>query len=70
MDNVKDKNPKADNGWTPLHEAAKSGHEDICRMIIDVVDEKDSKTVNGNSPLDLALRKGHENICNLFLDNI
>ena len=33
MDEVEDKNPKMDNGWTPLHLAVKYGHEEVFKMI-------------------------------------
>ena len=35
IENVQVINPRNEYGWTPLHEAAASGHLDICRLIVD-----------------------------------
>ena len=60
------KNPKANNGWTPLHEAAENGHFSVCQLIVN--NTKDLKPLNkgGKTPFDLAKEEGHEKIWNLF----
>lgn len=46
------------NGWQPIHEAARSGHTDIVKMLLDNGIDKDVRTGHlneGQSPLSLAL---------------
>ena len=38
-----DKNPKSEDGTTPLHFAAQVGHKEVCRLIIDSVMDKNPK---------------------------
>ena len=71
MDQVVDKNPRAnrDEGGmmtTPLHEAAISGHLDICSLILDQVEEKNPKDIYGETPLHYAAINGHLDICHLI----
>ena len=35
LEDVEDKNPKDNSGNTPLHEAAKNGHDDIFQLLLD-----------------------------------
>ena len=56
--NKKALHKKDANGWTPLHEAVRGGHEDIVAMLIQHGAEKDARTGprgEGSSPLNLAL---------------
>ena len=55
LENIKDKNPKNNDGWTPLHTAAEKGHEGIYKMIMDEVQEKNPKS---NDRIEHAMRKG------------
>ena len=59
---MQNKNPEADHGFTPLHEAASSGHLDISELIIG--DDF------GYTPLHLATIHGHFDICKLIIGNI
>merc|ERR1712203_1303004 len=34
LENIEDKNPKADRDWTPLHLAARYGQLEICKLIM------------------------------------
>ena len=34
MENLQNKNPQANDGWTPLHEAAKNGKTETCKIIM------------------------------------
>ena len=70
------KNPKNVYKVVPLHLAAKNGHYEICRLILDNVmyieDDtnmfpKDSFHYH-DSPFYLALTSGHLNICELFIE--
>ena len=63
IENIQDKNPSDENGWTPLHSAALFGHLKVCEYILENIDEKNPKNrynleVN-LTPLDLAAGKGH-----------
>ena len=40
LESVADKNPRNEDGTTPLHDAAIEGHLDIVRLILDNVQEK------------------------------
>ena len=63
---VEDKNPKDNNGVTPLHLAVIYGNEDIVQIIIDVADEKNPEDNNGLTPLDEAYKNGHEEIVKML----
>ena len=54
IENIADKNPAALNGSTPLHLAAKKGHLEIVRLIVETGVDKNS-LFNGKTPLDLVL---------------
>ena len=65
--NLKNTNPKDCFGDTPLHEAARWGHIDICQSIIANIKKKyfwyftnvNPKNVDGITPLHVAARFGH-----------
>ena len=44
-------NPKAYDGWTPLHVAAEKGRTAICKAIIDKIGDVDPKENDGWTPL-------------------
>lgn len=50
IDELDDKNPKDEDGWTPLHEAAQEGHLKIYDLILINVEEKDPSDDNGVTP--------------------
>ena len=54
MENIEDKNPKDNNGWTPLHYAASNGHLAICQLIMENIEDKNPKENNGWTPLHSA----------------
>ena len=63
------------NTWTPLHQAAASGHFDVCKFIID--SGADKKPIgrgpyysrwNGYTPLNIAAAECHPRTCKLFID--
>ena len=43
IDDVNEKNPEANNGWTPLHKAAQNGHLSIRQLIVESIDDKNPK---------------------------
>ena len=57
-----------DNGNTPLHNAAKSGHFEIFKAILKTVKEKNPQNKNRMTPLHLAARSGHAEICGLIMN--
>ena len=58
MDLVQDKNPKNEDGYTPLHYALEQkGKSAIIKLIIEKVYEKNPKNNDGQTPFDLALDK-------------
>ena len=63
IENVQDKNPSDEKGWTPLHLAALFGHLKVCEYILENIDEKNPKSRYnlevGITPLDLAAQNGH-----------
>ena len=40
MDVVDDKNPRDLYGKTPLHRATETGHDEICKMIMEMMSEE------------------------------
>ena len=59
------------NQWTPLHYAAKGGHEQICKLILEKYENLHPAgiIVPGivGSPLHIAAEYGHLNICKLLI---
>jgi ankyrin repeat protein len=56
-------------GWTPLHFAAKYGHETIADLLIErgaVIEAKDN---GGWTPLHFAIIFGHEDLASKLLHN-
>ena len=68
MYKVQEKNPKMDNGNTPLHLAARGGHEKICTIIINEVQDKNPMNQDGTTPLHLAAKFGHTVIFKMIMD--
>ena len=70
MEIIVDKNPKDNKGLTPLHYAAKKGHEEVCEVLIYAAKEKNPKDENGITPLHFAAENGHKEICSIILEEI
>ena len=67
MTKNKDKNPmnpKYRN--TPLHEAARNNHIEVCKVILNGVKEWNPKDLWGETPYDIAKKLDHKDICELF----
>merc|ERR1712038_135966 len=58
---------------TPLHEAAKNGHLEICKLIMDTIDDKNpairTRRKDGWTPLHEAAENGHLEVWRLIIDN-
>ena len=64
---MEDKNPQIPMTlWTPLHEAAVSGHFTICELILQYATDKNPMDGFGATPLFLADQHGHPSICDLI----
>ena len=50
--------------------AAKYGHEQFCKMIVDVVEDKNPKDQFGKTPLHWAAGNGHKIICKMIMDEV
>ena len=55
---------------TPLHEAAKCGRLEICRLLIANIRDKNPVGVYGWTPLHHASEAGHLEVCQLILENV
>jgi len=66
-------NAKDANGWTPLHESVRSGHEEIVRVLVEKGANINDKTagVNGKSALYIAKEvHGEDSIIVEFLESL
>ena len=66
MKKLEDKNPKSEDGTTPLHNAAKNGHLEAFKTICSKVKEKSPKDDTGKTPFDYAYEKKHWGIIGYF----
>ena len=73
LNNIGDKNPKDDEGVTPLHIAAENGKFQVCQMILEAdIDDKNPKAseyIDGFTPLHLAAANNHLSVCHLIIKN-
>ena len=65
-----DKNPRNNDGTTPLYFAAHSGHLKICRLIFASLDEKNLPDNWGNTPLHAAAFNGHLDVCRAIIETL
>ena len=70
MHEVEDKNPKNQDGYTPLHKAVIARNFNLCTLIVEKIQEKNPADDGGQTPLHLAAFEGNLDICKLFLENI
>jgi ankyrin repeat protein len=50
-----DLNAKDNNGWTPLHEAARKGHKEVVELLIAKGADLNAKDFGDTTPLDWAI---------------
>ena len=70
VENKADKNPKDEEGFTPLYHAAEKGHFTLCDFIVARVSDKNPGKSNGNTPLHIAAQNGHYDICKLIVEKV
>jgi len=56
------------NKMTPLHEAAKRGHYEVCDVLLKLGANANLCDVNDNFPIHLAAYYNHSNICKILSD--
>lgn len=56
------------DGWTPLHYAATSGHNEIVQILLDHKAVLDTRSPNGTTPMMMAAWGGHIMTVKLLLD--
>ena len=57
------------NGNTPLHLAARGGHEEIVKVLLDQPSvEVDAKDNSGKTALHFACSEGHRKVCQILLN--
>ena len=59
----------AAEGLTPLHLAARGGHDALARLLIARGGEVNARANDGRTPLHLAAKHGRENTAKILLDN-
>ena len=68
---MEDKNPENSWGWTPCHQAARSGSLKILKLILDNVTDKDHPLTKGPNvgvtPLHIAAKTGEVDTCKLIM---
>ena len=60
-------NPPDGMNTTPLHLAAKFGHLEICKLILEEVEEKSPVDDYGCTPFQLAAKNGHFAVCKFII---
>ena len=74
---LRDKNPGKTSllnryGQTPLHWAAKNGHIEVCKLILEGTSDKNPAEIKypRQTPLHYAAYHGHPEVCKLIMDSI
>ena len=61
-------NAKDSDGSTPLHWAARSGHVEVVRCLVEGGADKNVVTSNGSTPLHLAADNGHVEVVRFLVE--
>lgn len=67
LENGADVNARSDGSWTPLHNAAEKGYEDVASLLLDWKAKANATTSSGMTALHWCARNGHINIVKLLL---
>jgi len=62
-----DVNVKNEDGWAPLHRAARSGHKEIVGLLVAGGADVNSKNKHGGTPLRYAAFQGHKETAELLI---
>ena len=65
--NLNDKNPRNNEGLTPLHISALKGN---LKIFLGYVEEKNPKDFLGRTPVHFAAMRGHLSVCRLITKNV
>ena len=55
------------NGWTPLHFAAKAGHMDVVKLLVESGACPKHETIDNKMPISLAASAGHTDVLSYLL---
>ena len=69
LENLTDKNPKDNDGDTPLHLASKQGHFEVCKLILKHVSDTNPKDEGGETPLHYAADFGHLRLFKFIMEH-
>ena len=53
-----------------MHKAARHGHIDVCRLIMDKVADKNPADLSGSTPLHVAASCGRTDVCRIILERV
>ncbi|KAL8833668.1 MAG: hypothetical protein Q9176_007869 [Flavoplaca citrina] len=67
LQNGADVTAQSDGGWTPLHNAAEKGHEDVALLLLEGTADVNATTSSGMTPLHWSARNGHTDLVKLLL---
>ena len=57
-----------DDGWKPLHFAARYGHKEVARLLIEEGADASAADSDGRMPLYFAVKNGHDAVARLLID--
>ena len=66
IDNVTNRNPADNNGFTALHFAVHKKHFNVCKYILQVIEDKHPENVFLQTPLQLAIKNKYSQVVRLY----
>ena len=70
LENIDEKNPKSNGGWTPLHLAARNSHLSVLSADYGKNWWKNSNSECGWTPLHSDAQNSHFSVCQLIVENV